>query len=272
MSIKEYGQYSLVSYVHHLRGERVNVGVVVWHPRFGWRFPVSDDLKRIACIDREVDLDRVKHDLGVIRETLKDWPKQADSPLVGLALQFRNDLVVSEPLKARVVDIDFTSERLSNSLIAPEHGRTRRSEEAILSKKFRKGFAAFVRESLIHSNVLGGEYNFSVKYYNDPIWIAARFRHQDRLVVWRTLTIAKTDNYGKKKLRAQGVNSENEVLRTIPPYHQARLKIAVRVPENDPDAGDPAMLQWLNRHADGVEIFNRIPTINQNDPALILAE
>ena len=32
------------------------------------------------------------------------------------------------------------------------------------------------------------------------------------------------------------------------------------------------MLQWLNRHADGVEIFNRIPTINQNDPALILAE
>src|SRR5262249_39329975 len=156
------------------------------------------------------DLNRVAHDLSVIRRTLMDWPKRADSPLPELALQFRSDLVVSEPLKTRVVDIDFTSERLQSSLIAPEHGRRRRSEEAIPSKRFRKGFAEFAKEALINANIFGGEYNFPVVFGKyEPIWIAARFRQRDRLVVWRTVTIARTDSYTKKLLKAQGVNSEN---------------------------------------------------------------
>ena len=120
---REYGQYSLISYVNQLRGERLNLGVAVWHPRMGFRFNRTSGLKRVACIDAGVDLRRLERHLKLIRKILEDWTNPEASPLTELAAQFRHDLVVSSPLNARVTDLDFLCERLSAQLMPPVKSR-----------------------------------------------------------------------------------------------------------------------------------------------------
>src|SRR5215212_4197162 len=117
---KNLGQYSIVSYIHELRGERVNVGVLVWHPLFGCIFRRSSNLARVRTIDESADLSRVRSALDWINETTKTWPKGDKSPLEILAQQFRHRLVVTSPLNARIQDPPSTLERLSASLLPPE--------------------------------------------------------------------------------------------------------------------------------------------------------
>jgi DUF3037 family protein len=273
MPVREYGQYSLVSYVHRLRGERVNVGVVVWHSRFGWRFPRSDDLKRITCIDRDADLKRIEHDLKAIHQTLTEhWRDRKESPLAELANQFQHGLVVEEPHNARVTDIDFLTERLSSTLIVLDASKAKSNKDKILDKRFRRGFARFAKDSLLHLGILGGEYEFSVKNYNDRIWIAARFHREGRLHLWRTMAFSKSFSYNDRLLRAKAINSENEELRSNRKYKDARLGVAVRVSPEEPETDDQTIESYILKHADIFKKFDHVPTIGSYDPKLILVE
>jgi len=273
MPIREYGQYSLVSYVHRLRGERVNIGVVVWHPRFGWRFPKADNLKRIACIDRDADLKRIEHDLMTIQQTLIHWGRdRKESPLTELAGQFRHGLVVEEPHNARVTDIDFLTERLSDTLIVANNRKIKPDKDKILDRRFRRSFAGFAKDSLLHLGIFGGEYEFSVQRYNERIWIAARFQHGGHLHVWRTMVFAKSFSYNDKLIRAKAISSENEELRSMPKFRHARLGVAVRVSPDDAEATDQTIDRYITKYADRFQAFSHLPTIDSDDPALILIQ
>jgi hypothetical protein len=249
----------------------MNVGVAIWHPRFGGRFPTSGDLRRIACLDRGADLHRVKRDLDAIRDIVIGWTDRDNSPLTTLASQFRFDLVVSEPLRARVTDIEFLSESLSRSLLAPDRPTRQQAGDTILDKRFRKGFSAFAKEALANLGILGGDFNISERRGVEPIKIAARFRHQGDMFVWRTLTYAKTDRPTIRKTKAQAIDAENDLLRSLSPYGSARLNIAVRLPEDGGDIERNGIRHWLERHANRIVTFRRAPTMQEADPNLLLA-
>jgi hypothetical protein len=270
MAAREYGQYSLVSYVHRLRGERVNLGVLVWHPRFGSKLSRPNNLKRVSCIDRDADLDRLERDFGVIQQTLDDWSDRELSPLEALSAQFRYDLVVSEPLFARITDVNFISERLMSSLIAPDRPRSVRDRDKILDRAFRKEFSQFARHSLSRLGGVGGRFEFSDRRGDTPIWIAAKFRYNEILYIWRTLAYHISDGIGRKREKAKAMDAENNRLRSSPPYDEARLNLAVRVPPGDNDIDDPQVKDWLGLHADKVLPFHNRPTFDYYDPRILL--
>jgi hypothetical protein len=87
---KNLGQYSIVSYVHEHRGERINLGVLVWHPFTGCVFQLPRNPSRVQLIDESVDLERVRAAIERIGQTAKNWPPGSDSPLSTLAREFKH--------------------------------------------------------------------------------------------------------------------------------------------------------------------------------------
>lgn len=270
MPTREYGQYSLVSYVNLVRGERINVGVAIWHPRFGWRLPTSSDLKRIKCLDSDADVARVKRGLEDIRLTLKEWDRRDVSPLPILASRFQHGLVVSEPLNARVTDLDFLSDRLANSLIAPSRPQPKDNKEQVFDKQFRKGFANFARDALTGIGIFGVDRLFSERGGVAPISIAARFDYQNIRHVWRTMSFMRSDSLNAKRTKAKAMDCENSNLRELAIYKHARFGVAVRVYKDDPDTTDTGILRWIDHSADRLETFTGIPTIDSYEPSVLL--
>src|SRR5215210_5452571 len=117
---KNLGQYSVVSYVHELRGERINLGVLVWHPFTGCVFRLPKNPSRVRSIDESADLERVRAAIERIGETVESWPPGSESPLSNLAGEFKHRLVVSPPLNARIQDPSAALERLSATFVPPE--------------------------------------------------------------------------------------------------------------------------------------------------------
>src|SRR5271165_5019957 len=100
--MRDFGQYSLVSYIHELRGERINLGVLVWHPWLGHDVRFIKSLQRIRCIDESADLERVRIGMQQITNTMNTWMEEEKSPLAALASEFRHGLIVTPPMNARI--------------------------------------------------------------------------------------------------------------------------------------------------------------------------
>src|SRR5215207_8704300 len=109
---KNLGQYSIVSYVHDLRGERINLGILVWHPLYGCVFRPPKNVSRVRSIDESADLGRVRVGIERIKELADAWSSGDEPPLENLARQFRHRLVVTHPLNARIQDPLAAHERL----------------------------------------------------------------------------------------------------------------------------------------------------------------
>src|SRR5215216_2088040 len=132
------GQYSIVTYTHELRGERINLGVLVWHPRSGCVFRSTKNLSRIRSIDESADLDRVRASLEQISQVADTWREKNQSPLQDLAREFRHRLVVTHPRSARIQDPLSTLERISATLIPPEPFYVSASSTAQFANAFAK--------------------------------------------------------------------------------------------------------------------------------------
>ena len=144
MPSTNFGQYSVISYVHPLRGERVNLGVLVWHPLFGKASQFIRNLSRVRNVDEKVGLDRVRSELDLIGEILANWAEEVESPLDYLASKFQNSVIVTAPLNARIQDPSATLDRLYSSLIAPEP-----FARASSTRQFANAFASRLKNLLI---------------------------------------------------------------------------------------------------------------------------
>ena len=114
------GAYSVVRFSNNASDQRVNVGVLVWHPLEGVRFKFSPSLERIQAIDPRVSISSVRDQLEVIRSELT-VPNAAEGPVTlnRLSSWFRNGVEVSTPYPAKIASTDELLDRLYETLVYP---------------------------------------------------------------------------------------------------------------------------------------------------------
>lgn len=113
------GAYSLIRYSNHLSDQRINLGVVVWHPYDGFRHRFSPALERVPAIDPRIRIRPLKDQLEIIRSEIGHAPELGKSELQRLAKWFREGMEVTEPYPAQISDIDQTLEELYAMLVSP---------------------------------------------------------------------------------------------------------------------------------------------------------
>jgi hypothetical protein len=260
----DFGQYSLISYIHQLRCERVNLGVVVWHPVLGFDLRIAKNLQRVRCIDEGADMDRVRAALERVRETVSHWSRVDQSPLACLAEEFRYNLVVTPPLNARVCSPSCTLERLYTSLIAPEP-----FIRASSTRYFSLAFAARLKTALREQGVGDVQTDFFEEETFQPVRVTALYRRGKTRYMWRAFSFATYKRLDQQLLAAKAIYAENADLKSLPKYRDSSLAVAVQMPKPDARADWPRASEWLHRGTERVELFEDKRSLEEKIPELV---
>jgi len=244
------GEYSTLSYVHQLRGERVNLGVLVWHPTLGAACRFMKRVGRVRCVDEEVDIDRVREQMEQVRQAFEGWYERDQSPLPHLSASFRHGLTVGAPTKARIQDPNFTLERLYSCLIAPEPFM-----RASSTSQFAQQFITRAGAILTKMGAADVQENFDERGAFQPVKVSLLYRVARDLYVWRAFSFASLTSVEDQLTTAKAIHAENEDLRRLPKYREARLSLAIQAPKPSVRAEWSKSLGWLQRDSDRVEQF-----------------
>lgn len=264
--MREFGQYSIVTYTHELRGERVNIGVIVWHPAFGAEIKLARNLQRVRCIDDAADLERIRQACEQMQAMLKETQPGGPSPLPDLARQFRHRLIVTPPLNARVNDLAASLERLAASLLAREPFM-RASTTAL----FAKAIAAYLLREMQQRGVTDIRTQFSEEETVQPVTITASYEYASQQYLWRAFSFASLNGTEDQTRLAKAIYAENTELRLLPKYHDARLLLAVQLPKPQWRADWAKSQAWLRRLTDGVGALEDSESIAESLPQLLAA-
>lgn len=262
---KNLGQYSVVSYVHELRGERINLGVLVWHPLAGCVFRPPKSLSRVRSIDESADLERVRASIERISETAEGWARGKESPLHHLACQFKHRLVVSPPMNARIQDPGAALERLSATLMPPEASFVR----APSTKQWASAFARHLEATAKNQGARRFRSNYAEEATFEPIPITASFDLVNKSYLWRAFSFA-SENDSKKQLRlAKAIYAENVELKDLKKHSTAHLVVAVQLPKPRARVDWSKAVKWLERASEGVATFEDRHSLDKKVPQLL---
>jgi hypothetical protein len=260
------GEYAMVIYTHPLRGERLNIGVIVWHPwqRPVWRF--ISNVGRVREIDENADISRVRAELASIEALLEEW-RDASSPLARLHAEFRYKVVVTSPRPARISDAAWTLERLTSTVL-PASTYARRSS----AKQFARSFTKLIIDELHRLNVADVQRNVTEERTFDPIQIDIAYVHADRYVLWRTNSFSSVHKLNDQLGLAKAIHAENSQLRTVADYHDAELNVAIQLPQPHERADWHRVWHWIDASASRAFAFEDRESVSQKLPALLGAD
>jgi hypothetical protein len=134
-----FGAYSIVRFSNNASDQRVNIGVLVWHPLEGVKFKFSPSLDRIQAVDPRVSISSVKDQLEVIRSEL-EVPPAAEGPVTlnRLSSWFRSGVEVSAPYPAKIASTDELLDRLYETLVYPVPEIQRASSQRQFERSFER--------------------------------------------------------------------------------------------------------------------------------------
>lgn len=266
MTAQRYGEYSLICYTHPLRGERINLGLAVWHPLQGTAWKLVPNPSRAHCVDEKANLQRLQSELDEIVAVLADWQDKEESPLTFLHDQFNNGLVVTPPMTALVQDKSWMRDRLA-SIVLPPAPFMRASS----TRQFTAAFAARMRAALQARKEppIRLETDYSEQETFQPVRVAVHYVTERQDVLWRTMSFASLSEGERQLTAAKAVYAENDDLRELKKYKNSELNLAVQLPKPTERASWDDCLRWLNRQADHVETFEDRNSLDQKMPLLI---
>jgi hypothetical protein len=132
------GAYSVVRYADDLSDQRINLGVLLWHPVDGFRCRFSSSVDRVQAIDPRVTVKPIKKQLDDIKDKVTSAPPREKELLVSLCNTFRYGLVISSPYPARISSADETLDRLYDLLVSPVPEIRRASSQRIFEGSLKK--------------------------------------------------------------------------------------------------------------------------------------
>ncbi|MDP2606980.1 MAG: DUF3037 domain-containing protein [Deltaproteobacteria bacterium] len=142
-----FGAYSVVRFSNNASDQRVNVGVLVWHPLEGVKYKFSPSLDRIQAVDPRVSISSVKEQLEVIRSELAS-PVSEEGPVTlnHLSSWFKNGVEVSTPYPARIASADELLDRLYETLVYPVPEIQRASSQRQFERSFEKTLKNVIKD------------------------------------------------------------------------------------------------------------------------------
>jgi hypothetical protein len=240
------GAYSVIRFTNDLNDQRINLGVIVWHPRDGFSIRWSRALDRVHAVDPTAALQPVKGHLARIEEELKVAGRGLET-LAELARSFKEGLAVGAAYPARIHSLEETVDRLYRSLVAPVAEIRRASSQHT--------FEARVKGALMNvGRVAHAEFKDMGTRRVDGLSVNAGLRtvRSQRRLLWRALSLQAHDHPDRQLAFAKATSLDIEAIKDLGEFRGYKHYVALQSPKPTASEYIGESVSWLKRSADEV--------------------
>lgn len=245
------GAYSIVRYVDSLNDQRINLGVIAFHPLDGYVYKHLDSLARLRAVDDSIDTDAVEAQLGEIGAIRTETSRHA---LDRLRNEYRHAVVITEPYPARVSSANAVLERLFDRLVTSGGTRPKDSHQRTFEHSIYKSLQTMSKGMNIHVKRLGKDQLNGVSV-NLGIHTSGR----SGSALWHPLSLEAKSSPSARIERAKSVAMDAlAIKKKHKTYAHERQIIAVQTPSDKVPGIDEA-LEWIKEQAEIIAIEPGVP-------------
>jgi hypothetical protein len=249
------GAYSVVRYSDDLSDQRINLGVVVWHPVDGYRCRLSPTVDRVQAIDPRVMVRPIRKQLEDIKESVMSAPAAERDLLDELCKNFRHGLVISSPYPARISSADETLSRLYDLLVSPVPEIRRASSQRRFENSLKKTIDASLQAGWPKGQVqqLGTK---NIKGIPVNIGMRTHLSQTGRAALWHPLSLQSETRVETQLANAKAIILDIFQTRVIELYKRDKQYVAVQAPRAKSASKFGDVISSLEHAADRVFIAN----------------
>lgn len=247
------GSYSIIRYSNNLSDQRVNLGVLVWHPLDGYRCRFSPSLDRVQAVDPRVPLTPIKKQLEEIEGRLKGESTGNDA-LVKLSHWFKEGLEVAPPYPAQIQSLDEMTEHLYQKLVSPVPEIRRSSTQYQFERSVR---SALVQTAKKLHGVKCEDIGLR-KFGHLMVNVGMRTIADDRKTLWRALSLQAHDRQDRQLAFAKATAMDINVVKSDSHYKAHRQYVTLLGPKLSATAGLKDSRAWLESVADDVFVVENV--------------
>jgi hypothetical protein len=243
------GSYSVVRYSNHLNDQRINLGVLVWHPIDGVRCRFSPSLDRVHAVDPRVSLTPLKKQLDAIAGELQTQASGKER-LAELSRWFKEGLEVAYPYPAQIQSADETVEHLYQTLVSPLPEIRRASTQYQFERKVRSALREVAKAHNVKCEEIGTR-----KFGHVVVNVGVRTVAADHKTLWRALSLQAHDHPDRQVAFAKATAMDIRVVRDSEHYKSHRHYVTLQGPKRSAMAGLADSRAWLDTVADKVFVI-----------------
>jgi hypothetical protein len=245
------GAYSVVRYSDNFRDERVNVGVVVWHPNSGFEWKFVPTLERIKAINPSVKPMAVRKQIRMVEDRLREAGNGKET-LDELSSWLKDGLEFCKPNPARMTAASETTTRLYDMLVPPpgEHQSREIDFDSRMESTLQEELMRIAPQSRMET--IGERWVAGVKV---NVGLHTHVRNSDLL--WRTVSM-RARAHADQIARAKSAVMDILKIRGIAEYANYQHVVAIDSPTRFGGEGLAESKRWIEDAGAGVlEINNQ---------------
>lgn len=255
------GAYSIVRYSDHLSDQRVNLGVLVWHPLDGFAFRFTPSFDRIKAVDPRVHVEPMRQQVEIIKAQLGGTSHFGSDVLKQLSREFKEGLEVTAPYPAKIRGMDEIVEHLYLRLVSPVEEFRRASTQKKFSQSFVRTLAAsmkdLVKDPSTHIKSIGTR-----RISGLPVDVGIRATMKGYKALWRTISFQSQDKPDLQLAGAKSAAMDISVLREQADYRDDKQFVALQPPKVRASERFKDSLAWLEKYADKVYVVSDSETFS----------
>ena len=253
------GAYSIVRYSNNLSDQRVNLGIVVWHPIEGFKFQFSRSLDRVQAIDPRIRILPLKHQIEVIKGEIKTSNPTQKEVLEELSLWFKEGLEVSLPYPAQIDSAAETLEHLYKMLVSPVPEFIRASSQRQFERSFDKALATAVKRFAPNFKYKNIGYR---KFGKVLVNVGIRTSNGKHNALWHALSLQSQGRPDEQLAFAKATAMDINFLRTSGNgFRKHQQFVALQEPRVKASHNLDDSMAWLKREADEVIVVPDIESL-----------
>jgi len=243
------GSYSVVRYSNHLNDQRVNLGVLLWHPIDGMKCRFSPSLDRVHAVDPRALLTPLKKQLDAIEGELQQ-DASGGAKLTELSRWFKEGLEVAPPYPAQIQSADETVEHLYQMLVSPVQEIRRASTQQQFERKVTSALVRTAAHLRVPCENIGRR-----KVRDLTVTIGVRTGKADHRTLWRAVSLQAHDHPERQLAFAKAAAMDINVVRADAAYRADRQYVTLQGPKRSAMAGLEESRKWLDSVADKVFVI-----------------
>jgi len=241
------GSYSIIRFCNNLNDQRINLGVIVWHPTDGFKFRISSSLDRVHAVDPRIHIQPLRAQLDSITAELEAASSQGQAALSALSRWLREGLAVSSPYPARIQSAEDTLERLYSMLVSPVEEIRRASSQSQFESRVKSILLNALPKDRGKCRAIGVRKIDGLK-----VRVGIETILGSRKALWQPLSLQALTQADKQIAFAKATAMDITVLRASPEYRGYRQYVALQEPKPGASEHLKDALAWLQARADQV--------------------
>jgi hypothetical protein len=254
------GAYSIVRFSNNLNDQRINLGVVVWHPLDGFQVRFSPSLAKAQAVDPRVQIDELKVQLNEIKCELALCASEDRTTLERLSRRFKDGVELTAPYPAKMFSLRETVDRLFEMLVSPAPQARRIDVQQEFADEVRMALQGMVRQ--LRLDLAEVEEMGSRRVDGIHVDLGIRTRIGNNTAFWHPLSLHVRNQPNAQLAKAKAAALEIRTIRDhFPQFGNSRQLAAVRSPGPAPPKYVRESVAWLRHGADDVLVINELDSI-----------